>query len=129
MIEQTWKVAITTAAGCGIGTNTDSRPIRHPLARELLGLSHVLASIAAMLRRGAQRADAAIEQRRRARLALEQLEAMGERELRDIGLTRGDIEAVVEGRLTRDPFAPSGAATSTRSARGRSAVPEILEGD
>ncbi len=54
MIEQTWKVAITTAAGCGIGTNTDSHPIRHPLARALLGLSHVLARIAAMLRRGAQ---------------------------------------------------------------------------
>jgi len=108
MIEQTWKVAITTAAGCGIGTNTDSHSIRHPLARALLGLSHVLTRIAAMLRRGAQRADAAIEQRRRARLALEQLEAMGERDLRDIGLTRGDIAAVVEGRLTRDPYASSG---------------------
>ena len=116
MIQQTSNVALITGAARGTGANMDAHVIRHPSAQVLLDLSDALARVAAMLRRGAHRADTAIEQRRHARLAVEQLEAMGERELRDIGLTRGDIAAAVEGRLTRDPFAPSGAATSGRSA-------------
>ena len=109
--------AITTAgqlssgqsgAGEHAGANADRHAIRHPSARVLFGFSNALARIAAMLRRGAKRANAAIEQRRQVRLALEQLDGMGERELRDIGLTRADIPAAVYGRLTRDPFARFG---------------------
>ena len=44
-----------------------------------------------------------LERRRRARLALEQLSAMSERELRDIGISHSDIDGVAAEPLRRYP--------------------------
>ena len=43
--------------------------------------------------------------RRRERAAIAQLHAMSDRELRDIGLTRSEIDLAVRGELDRGPFA------------------------
>ncbi len=45
--------------------------------------------------------DEAMRVRREAEDAIDQLHAMSDRQLRDIGILRGDIESVVRGRSAR----------------------------
>ena len=85
----------------------------------LLRIGTLLHEVACMLRALAQRLDA----RRRAAVALDALTRMSERELRDIGISRSSIRAMVEGLWTRDwplrvrPFYDDGSQPSRQDAQ------------
>lgn len=68
---------------------------RNPFVFALLQLALALHTGARGLRRLAQALENQLCQRRERRTALEELHAMSDRELKDIGITRGDIDRVV----------------------------------
>jgi uncharacterized protein YjiS (DUF1127 family) len=78
-----------------------STPI-HPAAPALPQLPTVLGETARVLAALAQRLDAWLKHRRRARQDREALAGMSDRELADIGLDRGSVDAVAGGAWTRD---------------------------
>jgi uncharacterized protein YjiS (DUF1127 family) len=75
--------------------HVSSQVMRHFESAVLFRLAESIALLARSLRAMAHRLDAWLERRRPAIAAAHELDAMSERELRDIGLTRGDIESVV----------------------------------
>jgi uncharacterized protein YjiS (DUF1127 family) len=70
---------------------------RHPLATPLFQLAAVLHLAAHRVRAMAMRLNAYLERRRAAAAALLVLQAMSERELRDIGLTCFDVQRAAWG--------------------------------
>jgi uncharacterized protein YjiS (DUF1127 family) len=78
-----------------------SYAIRSPQAALLYRLSVVLRATAAVLRATAYRLDGWLAARRLAAAARQYLSEMSERELRDIGLARADIEHVARGGSPR----------------------------
>ena len=75
--------------------------IRHPEAAALHGFAVLLRTSARKLNAAAQKLDAWLEARRLAAAAQRDLSEMSDRELRDIGLDRADIGAVVKGGSPR----------------------------
>ena len=75
--------------------------IRHPEAAVLHGFAVLLRAGARKVSFAAQKLDAWLEARRLAADARRDLSEMSDRELRDIGLDRGDIAAVVKGGSPR----------------------------
>ncbi|WP_043334586.1 DUF1127 domain-containing protein [Belnapia moabensis] len=75
---------------------------RNPAAEQIASLREAAgrANQAALLRGLARIADAIVGWPARARLRAE-LASLSERELTDIGLTRGDLDSVVRGELKR----------------------------
>ena len=63
----------------------------------LLYLARFLSASGRRVRFFARELGAWLEQRRAARLALEQLSAMSDRELQDIGIARSDIDRIAHG--------------------------------
>ena len=80
---------------------------RNPFATPLFQLAAVLHLAARRVRAMAMRLNAWLETRRAAAAALLALNAMSERELRDIGLTRFDVRRVAWGGSVRDGDTPS----------------------
>jgi len=70
---------------------------RHPEAAVLYRLASYLYAVARSLRIAATRLDIWLEARRRAEAARRDLSQMTDGELRDIGLSRSDIEWVARG--------------------------------
>ena len=83
---------------------------RHPLATPLFQLAAVLRMAASRVQTVATRLNVWLEKRRAATAALAALAAMSDRELRDIGLTRCDVQRIANASL-RSPDSRS----STRS--------------
>ena len=75
--------------------------IRHPEAAVLHGLAVLLRAGARKVSAASQKLDSWLEARRLAADARRDLSEMSDRELRDIGLDRGDIAAVVQGGSPR----------------------------
>jgi uncharacterized protein YjiS (DUF1127 family) len=80
---------------------------RNPFATLLFQLAAVLHLAAHRVRAMALRLNAWLERRRAAAAALLLLNAMTERELRDIGLTRLDVQRAAWGGSLRDGDTPS----------------------
>jgi uncharacterized protein YjiS (DUF1127 family) len=74
-----------------------SHAIRNIEAAPLHRSAAVLYAIAQRLAAAAERLDTWLETRRRGKAARRELSAFSDRELRDIGLTRNDIETVARG--------------------------------
>src|SRR5947208_16312682 len=91
--------------------------IRHPEAAVLQGFAVLLLAGACKVSLAAQKLDAWLEARRLAADARRALSAMSDRELRDIGLDRGDIAAVVRGGSPRTVEEPTAAITLDASMR------------
>jgi len=83
-----------------LGTSCDSSP--HPATAALYWLAAFLRSAEHRIRGCATRFDAWLEARRTARQARRDLSSMSDRELRDIGITRVDVERVSWGASNRD---------------------------
>jgi uncharacterized protein YjiS (DUF1127 family) len=78
---------------------------RSLLVAALFWLSLALSLSARRTHTWAKKLGVRLERHRAARVALEQLSAMSERELQDIGLSRSDIERVASQPLEpRNPF-------------------------
>ena len=56
----------------------------------------VLHTLAAQFQRALQRFDAALQARARAAVAIRELTSLSDRDLRDMGLSRGDVPRLVE---------------------------------
>ena len=80
-----------------------SHAIRHVEAAALDRCAAFLYALARGLGAAATRLDSWLESRRRATAVRRDLRVMTDRELRDIGLTRFDIEAVARGNSPRAP--------------------------
>jgi len=78
-----------------------TQAIRHPQAALLHDLAALLRSTARKVSAAAHGLDVWLESRRLAAAARRDLAEMSERELRDIGLDRADIGAVVKGGSPR----------------------------
>ena len=92
--------------------------IRHPEAAVLNGFAVLLLAGARKVSAAAQKLDAWLEARRLAADARRDLCEMSDRELRDIGLDRGDVAAVVRGgspRTVEETIAAITFAASMRS--------------
>ena len=83
-----------------LGTSCDSS--RHPVSAALYQLAAFLRSAEHRLRASATRLDARLVDRRAARTARRDLSSMSDRELKDIGITRVDVERVSWGASNRD---------------------------
>ena len=83
-----------------LGTSCDSR--RHPATTPLYQLAAFLRSAEHRLHASATRLDVWLAERRAARTARRDLSAMSDRELKDIGITRVDVERVSWGASNRD---------------------------
>ena len=81
--------------------NVSTYAIRHPEAAVLHGFAVLLHAGARKISLAAQKLDAWLEARRLAADGRRDLSEMSDRELRDIGLDRGDIAAVVRGGSPR----------------------------
>jgi len=81
--------------------NMSTYAIRHPQAAALHGFAVVLRVGARKVSVAARKLDAWLEARRLAADARRDLSEMSDRELRDIGLDRGDLAAVALGRSPR----------------------------
>ena len=86
------------------GIDMTSHAIRHLEAAALYRCATFLHALAQRLVTAAGHLDTWLESQRRTTAVRLQLEAMTDRELRDIGLTRFDIEAVAWGNLRRAPL-------------------------
>jgi len=75
-------------------------------AAALFRVASALHSVADGLRSTALRWHARLEQRRVAAAALDEFASMGERELRDIGVSRADVQRVAWGASNRDVELP-----------------------
>ena len=75
---------------------------RNRFATPLFQLAAILRAASYRVRAVAMRLDACLERRRAAAASLAQLNAMTDRELRDIGLTRFDVQNTAWGVSTRD---------------------------
>ena len=82
------------------GTFGDSS--RHPATAPLYGLAAFLRSAEHLIRASATRLDAWLAGRRTATRARRDLSAMSDWELKDIGITRVDVERVSWGASNRD---------------------------
>ena len=74
-----------------------SDAIRHAQAIALYRAAELMFALGRRLVQAARRLDAWLEERRVRRAARVQLDAMSERELRDIGLSRADVDSVARG--------------------------------
>jgi uncharacterized protein YjiS (DUF1127 family) len=74
-----------------------------PATSVLYGVASALAATAQALSALAQRLDAWLAHRQRAARDAADLAQMSDRELRDIGLARGFLDAVADERWTREP--------------------------
>src|SRR5262245_34536616 len=74
-----------------------SDAMRHPQAIAVYRVAGLMFALARALVAAARRLDAWLETRRLGGVARLQLGAMSERELRDIGLTRADVDSVARG--------------------------------
>lgn len=74
-----------------------SDAVRHPQAIAVYRVAELLFALARGMTAAARRLDAWLEDRRLRVAARVQLGAMSERELRDIGLTRADLDSVARG--------------------------------
>ena len=80
-----------------------SHSITHPGAVQLYAFGRLLFMSARALDAAARSLDAWLAMRQRAAAARRDLRAMTDRELRDIGLTRSDIEYVANGGARHTP--------------------------
>ena len=80
-----------------------SHSITHPVAVQLYSFGRFLFLSARGLIAVARSLDAWLVMRQRAAAAQRDLRAMSDHELRDIGLTRSDIEYVANGGTRRTP--------------------------
>ena len=80
-----------------------SHSITNPGAMQLYALGRFLFLIARGLAAAARSLDAWLVMRQRAAAARRDLRAMSDRELRDIGLTRSDVDYVANGGTRRTP--------------------------
>jgi uncharacterized protein YjiS (DUF1127 family) len=80
----------------------DTYTAQHPFAALLAWSGRVLHAAAVGLHAAAARVDAWIARRRRAEEDLDALSAMSERELRDIGIGRGNVDAIARMQWTRE---------------------------
>ena len=83
-----------------LSTSCDSS--RHPVTAPLYQLAAFLSSAEHRLRASATRLDAWLVERRAASTARRDLSSMSDRELKDIGITRVDVERVSWGASNRD---------------------------
>ena len=74
-----------------------------PATSVLYGIAGALAVAAQTLSAAAQRLDAWLARRKRAAQDYADLAQMSDRELRDIGLARGFLDAVADERWMREP--------------------------
>ena len=81
-----------------------SHAIRHSEAAALYRCAAFLHTLAQALGAAAKRLDTWLESRRRTTTVRRDLSAMTDRELRDFGLTRFDIEAVARGSSPRASY-------------------------